>query len=266
MRTNPRPTVACIGAFYPPDYEPYLDTASEDRHRWRHAMSRLFDPLDVAIPQVPAADLLEIGAASGNYLLAMQRAGWRVTGVEFDAAAAATAAKRTGAIVRSGDLLAAAFPPASFDLICGWMVFEHLHDPVTAFRRSVSWLKPGGWLAFSVPDAGNWQFRRFGDAWFALQLPTHLYHFSEPVLRSILTSCGFESVSVRRQRTLMDVSMSVAYQIEDRGLMPGGQAQRFARSLGGRALARGLGVLAGPLALTGRLTVWARCPVRVAGQ
>ena len=260
MRTNPRPTIGCIGHYYPPEYEPYLDTASEERNRWRHLASRLLDSLDVAVPSIPPGDLLEIGAASGNYLLAMQRSGWRVTGVEFDVAAAATAARRTGARVLSGDLLGAVFPEQSFDLICGWMVFEHLHNPVSALRNSFGWLKPGGWMAFSVPDAGSWQFRVFRDAWFALQLPTHLYHFTRSTLREILRNCGFVNVLLQSQRTLFDVGMSCAYILEDRGVMRPGTGQRVARSTATRALARGGGVLAGPLGLTGRLTVWAQRP------
>ena len=258
MRTNPRPTFATIGLYYPQDYEPYIETASEDRHRRRHAVSRIVSSLDTAIPLLAPGRLLEIGSASGNYLVAMQRAGWHVTGVEFDPTAAATAARTTGADVRVGGVLDTDFPPASFDLVCGWMVFEHLHDPVSAFARVFEWLTPGGWLAFSVPDAGNWQLRTFGDAWFALQLPTHLYHFTKTTIRRVLSSRGYEAISIRSQRTLFDVAMSCAYRVEDAGLVAPGTGQRIARSTPSRALVRAGGILGGPLGLSGRMTVWAR--------
>jgi SAM-dependent methyltransferase len=222
--------------------------------------SQLLSALDVAIPPLSPGDLLEVGVASGNYLLAMQRSGWRVSGIELDPTAAATAARRTGASVRNGDLLSIGLAPESFDLICGWMVFEHLHDPVAALTRSFEWLRPGGWIAFSVPDAGSWQFAAFRDTWFALQLPTHLYHFSRATLRKILTSGGYDNVSIRSQRTLFDVAMSWAYQLEDRAPMFTGAGQGLARSTPVRALARAAGMVAGPLGLTGRLTVWAQRP------
>jgi len=262
MRTDPRPTLASIGRYYPAEYEPYLETASDERKRRRHAISRFLGSSDVAVPPVPVGDMLEIGAASGNYLLAMQRAGWRVEGVEFDARAAATAARRTGAPVQTGDLLAASYAPASFDLICGWMVFEHLHDPVSAFHRTFGWLRPGGWLAFSVPDAGSWQFRVFRDAWFALQLPTHMHHFTEPILKTILEACGYCSVTVKRQPTLFDVGMSVAYVLEERQIVRVGRGQQLARSLVGRTIARAAGAVTQPFGLGARMTVWARRPVR----
>src|SRR4029453_3766858 len=91
MRTNPRPTRRSIRRFYPEDYEPYRQTAREDsspirsflRHvcdparkpprgasaRIRSFLRQVCDPLDTAIPPVPTGRLLEIGSASGNYLL-----------------------------------------------------------------------------------------------------------------------------------------------------------------------------------------------------
>ena len=256
LRTNPRPALSSIGRYYPADYEPYIETASE-RPRWREALSRLFNPLDLAVPRMPPGDLLEIGAGAGNYLLTMQRRGWRVTGVEFDPRVAAVAAQRTGAVVHPGDLLSHTFPSHSFDLICGWMVFEHLHDPVSAFAHCFNWLKPGGWLCFSVPDAGSWQLRAFGDAWFPLQLPTHLYHFSRETLIEILSARGYRNATVRWQRTCFDVGMSLAYLLDD---LTGtsGVPQRVARSMPARVMARAAGAIAGPLKLTGRLTVAAQ--------
>jgi SAM-dependent methyltransferase len=264
MRTNPRPTFQSIGAFYPEDYGPYLETAAEETPGLRAFLRRIADPLDTAIPDVGTGRLLEIGAASGNYLARMQRLGWAVTGVETDAASAERAARRTGARVLQRDIASVVFERSEqFDLICAWMVFEHLHDPVVAFRRCLSWLKPGGWLAFSVPDCGNWQFRTFRTNWFALQLPTHLYHFSAPLLQEIVGSCGYEAVTIHWQRTLFDVTMSLALAAEaSAGARVGAHLRRAANSLPVRALARAGGILAAPFRSTGRLTVWARKPCR----
>ncbi len=257
MRTNPRPTIDSMAQYYPEEYEPYHLSALDEPDRWRR-MGRWLDPLDVATPPLTPGDLLEIGSASGNYMLDMQRRGWRVTGVEFDANAAATAARRTGSVVRTGDLLTIRFAPESFDLVCGWMVFEHVHDPVRALAMCREWLRPGGWIALSVPDAGSWQFHLFGHAWFALQVPTHLYHFTRQTLRATLLSAGYDRISIKNQRTLFDVAMSLAYVAGDWSDASAAPAQRAARSLASRAVARAAGTLAGPLRWTGRITAWAR--------
>src|SRR5262249_3790857 len=84
MRTNPRPTRRSIRLFYPEDYGPYVETAREHSSRMRSVLREICDPLDTAIPTVTTGRLLEIGAASGNYMVQMQRQGWEVTGIEVD--------------------------------------------------------------------------------------------------------------------------------------------------------------------------------------
>jgi len=257
MRTTPRPTRAQLGEYYPADYRPY---ASEVPGKWREAVRRLLgDPTPV--PPQGAGRLLEIGAASGTFLLQMQRRGWEVTGLEWDEAAAARAAMRTGARVAAGDVADAGFPPEAFDLVCAWMVLEHLEEPRRALERFWQWLRPGGWLAFSVPDAGGWQFRWFREDWYALDLPRHLHHFTVPLLGEWLTSIGYEPPVVRWLPTLADVPMSLAFRVESRlGSRMGRATRAVARSLPSRALSRVLGRPAAALRLTGGLTIWARKP------
>jgi SAM-dependent methyltransferase len=220
----------------------------------------LFDPLDVATPPVRPGALLELGSASGSFLAAMKGLGWEVTGVEPDSASAARAAATTGARVLCSGVEDVEFAPRSYDLICAWMTFEHLHDPVAAFRRCHGWLRQGGWLAFSVPDCGSWQFSLFRSQWFALQLPTHLHHFTSETLSTILRACGYINLRIFWQRRLSDVADSLAYVTESVWPQIGDRARRLAGSLPSRILSRAAGVVAAPVRLTGRLTVWAQTP------
>jgi len=259
MRTDPRPTAGSMGDYYPVDYGPYLQTAVSPSGWLRETLRRLADPFDTATPRVVPGHMLEIGTASGNFALEMRRRGWRVTGIELDPTSARRAQVRLESAVLCGDVLDMSLEAGQYDLICAWMTLEHLRNPVLALKKCHDWLRPGGWLAFSVPDCGGWQFRMFREDWFATQLPTHLYHFTPPLLRDMLDSCGYDNVAIRWQRTLFDVLMSVAYLVENRGGERLGRAARaLARSLAGRVTARGLGLLAAPFRLTGRLTVWAQ--------
>ena len=261
MRTDPRPTRASIGFYYPSDYAPYAQTDTETiaaPRRWGRSLS---DPLDLAIPGRPPGHLLEIGAASGSFLKRMQLEGWNVTGVEPDATSAARAAQRTGATVHQSTIDDVMFDDNTFDAICAWMTFEHVHDPAEGFARCLRWLKPGGWLAFSVPDAGSWQFRAFRGQWFCLQLPTHLHHFTAPMLRTMLGKTGYGDVQVFWQRTLVDVPLSLAFAAEHVVPSLGRQPRAVALTLPFRAASRALGIVGAPLRLTGRLTVWAQKPL-----
>jgi SAM-dependent methyltransferase len=260
MRTDPRPARDAMAQYYPSDYAPYIQTASSPG-RLRSLLRDVAGGADTPLPPITPGKMLEIGTASGNFLIDMQRRGWQVTGLEWDSSSAERAARRTGATVLAGDAATVQFPDEGFDLICGWMVFEHLEDPRAAMAQCLRWLRPGGWLAFSVPDCGSWQFRFFGSEWYALQLPTHLHHFTVPVLRRWLAALGYQSVSVRWQGTLLDVPLSVAYVMESRlGLRAGRFARTAAGSLPVRLVSRVIGRPASWLRLTGRISVWAQKP------
>jgi hypothetical protein len=49
-----------------------------------------------------------------------------------------------------------------------------------------------GLLLVAVPDACGLQARCFGNRWFHLDVPRHLYHFTNKSLRQLLESAGFE--------------------------------------------------------------------------
>src|SRR3546814_7293006 len=93
--------------------------------------------------------------------------------------------------VRNVSLEAAGDPQLPFDLIVGWMVLEHLHQPLDVLQKLRSWVRPDGWLVLSVPYAGGLELRLFGDLWYALQLPTHLHPFSPVTLTRMLTPPGW---------------------------------------------------------------------------
>jgi SAM-dependent methyltransferase len=258
MRTDPRPTLATIVRYYPSDYEPYRDTDPWWR-RYR-PLAALLDGGWTRLPARPPGRLLELGTSTGRYLQRMRQAGWTVEGVEFFEAAAREAAARTGAPVHAGDVLSALFARESFDAICAWMVIEHLHDPVTALRRTFDWLAPGGWLALSVPDAGSWMRRVFGDAWYGLDVPRHLYHFSVPTLTMVLRDCGYRDIRITRPRTTGDLWHSAIARANDRGWIARATGERLTASLPVRAMTTGAGLLAGPLRISSCLIVTARKP------
>src|SRR3546814_4428524 len=84
----------------------------------------------------------------------MARACWEVEGIE-PSAHAAHQAMEAGYKVRNVSLEAAGDPQLPFDLIVGWMVLEHLHQPLDVLQKLRSWVRPDGWLVLSVPDAGG---------------------------------------------------------------------------------------------------------------
>lgn len=268
MRTNPRPTSVSIALCYPSDYAPFQSTrvvsslsgpSNAAKRPWLKSM--LESALDTdtrKIPPRPPGRMLEIGCASGAFLHRMAESGWQVEGLEFSATAAA-AARSLGYPVRTGTVETAPHPQERYDLIVAWHVFEHLRDPVGALGKFRDWSKDGGWLALSMPDAGSWEFRAFGERWYALQVPTHLYHYTPETLRKVLERGGWRSERLFWHQNPNNLLQSLRYCCIDRGWsgmekylceIIKGKRHRISRLL--------LAKLLGALHASGRMTVWAR--------
>lgn len=140
-------------------------------------------------PWIGAGRLLDVGCATGRFLQQMAAVGWRVSGIELDAEAAAKARMVT-ADVRLGDPADLSLPRASFDLITAFHVVEHLPDPCRAVGNMLEWLSPGGLLVIEVPNVGGWGGALFGRHWSGLDFPRHLTHFTPATMRALVEQCG----------------------------------------------------------------------------
>ncbi|BCO09769.1 hypothetical protein GF1_21450 [Desulfolithobacter dissulfuricans] len=268
MRTNPRPAPEAIGFYYPDDYGPYAGTrvrpeapgrSSVIKRLLRPVVSALVDYKTTALPPIPAGNMLELGCASGSFMHRMAQQGWRVEGIEFSRKAAMAAAQ-LGYHVHAGPLETAPAPGQLFDLVVGWMVAEHLHDPVGGLKKLREWTRPGGWLVLSVPNAGALEFKIFKEKWYALQLPTHLYHYTPRTIRLVLQTSGWSPVKIHHQRVLSNLFPSAGYVLRDRGYeRVGAKLIGFPENAGRwHQVLYPLAWFLSQLGQTGRMTVWAR--------
>ena len=268
MRTNPRPTPDAIGSYYPDDYGPYLGTQVRQAEPKRiSGIKKLLKPLvkrvvnfnTQRLPSLAPGQMLEIGCASGAFLHQMAGQGWQVQGIEFSGKAAQAAAQ-LGYRVHAGPLETAPQPDEPVDLIVGWMVLEHLHDPIGGLQKLRKWAKPGAWLALSVPNAGSLEFRLFKDKWYALQLPTHFHHFTPATLEKVLSASGWKLEKVHHQRVLSNLIASMGYVLRCKGYAKLGQKLINFPERAGRLpyVLYPLAWLLSVFGQTGRMTVWAR--------
>lgn len=245
MFMNPRPIAECLGLCYPPHYGPHRrseqrapvqpaadqDAADQDaatrntarpvpwylrylplryvpglRAFYYWLMDDRSQPLlsRASLPDTATPRALEIGCATGGYLRRLVAAGWRVQGIEPGPEPAA-AARAAGFDVDTGVLETTRLDDRSFDAAAAWMVIEHVPDPRATLTRLSRVLKPGGQLLISIPNAGCWEPAIFGRHWYVWELPRHLHHFTPVSIRRLLTECGFESIEVIHQRTLLNV-------------------------------------------------------------
>lgn len=217
MFTTPRPAVAALGEYYPSDYKPYANIPVHKKpglfHRLLsdafHVYMRSHDVLDVVRSE--GSRLLELGCASGTYLHAQRKYSLQLFGVEFAEQPATFAREQLGLNVFHGQLEEAHFADDFFDGVVAWMVMEHLPDPRQTLREIHRVLKPGGTFAFSIPNAGSWEFAVFRQYWYALDVPRHLSHFSRDSITRLLESERFHVRSVYYQINGDNIVASLGY-------------------------------------------------------
>jgi len=194
-------------------------------------------------PWTGAGRLLDVGCATGKYLALMKAVGWRVAGIEIDAAAAAKARAVTSEIFE-GDPVDAPFAPGSFDVITSFHVVEHLPRPRVALARMLEWLAPGGVIVIEVPNAGGVGAHLFGRYWSGLDFPRHLVHFTPATMRAMVERAGGRVVAARHRTKPRWLTRSLRHWLRDRR----GPASRLALAaldsrLGGGAAKLGLEVV-----------------------
>jgi SAM-dependent methyltransferase len=245
---NPRPVRESLADCYPPDYSPHVPTAQNATDpapgaaprpwylrwlplRYIPGLKRLYNwllddrsqPVPSAAKHRAAVDMpadaplraLEIGCATGRYLKRLETVGWQVQGVELSswAAARATAA---GLPVHCGMLQTLPDDGCPYDLAAAWHVLEHVPDVRGTLQELLRRLRPGGQLLISIPNAGCWEPRFFGSAWYLWELPRHLHAFTPRSITRLLSECGFVDIRVQHQRTLLNVFGSLGIALLNR--------------------------------------------------
>jgi len=171
------------------------------------------------LPKVKSGNrLLDMGCGNGAFLLRARKAGWIVTGVDFDSKAVDVARSR-GLDVRLGGIEELDLEDEQFDVITLSHVIEHVHHPVEVLQACYKLLKKGGFLWVETPNIKSEGHRIFGANWFHLDPPRHLMIFNLDSLSNALSDVGFYNLEVQPYRPLCADSFSASKAIVD-GLDP----------------------------------------------
>ena len=152
-----------------------------------------FEQLKPFLP--PTGSLLEIGSYCGLFLKQAKLAGWHCTGIEPSQWAASYALQSDPdlRIINAPFEVAKSSLTKPFDAIVSWDVIEHVTDPSNFIRDASALLKPGGIFAFSTMDIDSRFAKLLGKHWpWIMQM--HLYYFTVPVLKDMLTKQGLELI------------------------------------------------------------------------
>ena len=199
MYLNPRPNPEGLAAYYPQDYEAHIGTQKQ-RLSWLRRLDYEYGihKRHRAITRyTEIGHMLDVGCGSGAFLDGMRERGWSVAGIEPSARAATYARHELGLRIQNTPLEDAELVPAAFDLVTMWNVLEHLSNPQESLRRLGAALRPGGLLAFAVPNLHSLDRILFKQYWAGYDLPRHLYTFPFDVLEKMVRAAGFEVLDRR---------------------------------------------------------------------
>jgi SAM-dependent methyltransferase len=214
----PYPRASELSAFYPPVYTFQPDAGQ--RGMLKRILARLqylffFRPQYAAqVRQVlrgigwrgqPDQQLLDVGCGRGLRLLAFQKRGFRVQGMDFQPEVVEYLRQELGIPALCTDVggLSDAYPLRAFDLVTAFHVVEHVPDVDLMLRNCFGLLKPGGWFAAAVPLIDSVQARVLRSRWVAVtEAPRHLTLPTAAGLRIACRRVGFDRVEFRPDATL----------------------------------------------------------------
>jgi SAM-dependent methyltransferase len=218
-RTFPVVRADELGWFYPESYKAYsfprtafarlLATAL---YRWQYHRALGRAPLSILRRQSPGR-LLDVGAGRGDLGVILSGRGWQVTGLEPSPEACEEGRRRgvemvPGTLTSAGEAL-----ETGYDVVVFQHALEHVVAPSDDLEQALELLRPGGSILILVPNFGSRQSKRFGNAWFHLDLPRHRSHFTAAGLERLLRRVGFEQVQLFTSTTADGLPNSIQYEL-----------------------------------------------------
>jgi SAM-dependent methyltransferase len=193
---NPRPSIAEMKQLYD-GQETKIDVRA-------HLYGRDFKTiqaracLELIQRYAPRGRLLEIGSAAGWFLWEAQKRGYSVQGLDLTQRFVEFSERVLGVPSFEGTLQSAPFAPGSFDVIYLRNVMSHLAYPRAELATMARLLAPGGHLVLETGNVAELAPEAAGE----LELPDHLYHFSEANLRALLGAAGLSWLETHRYMLL----------------------------------------------------------------
>ena len=201
--TNPRPTRKTMDEHYPSEF---FGTFQEETqyHAKRYAREAALVQRYV---KRPAGRLLDVGCAGGDFARVMAGLGWTVEGVET----ASNAPAMNDFPVYRCEFSDIPVDTPTYDVVTAWAVIEHVHDPMSYFKKARQVLKPGGFFVLLVTNFSSVSSRCL----FREDVPRHLYFFTEPCMKRYFEMVNLEFVDSRYHKDIyaMEPSHWLRYQL-----------------------------------------------------
>jgi len=138
---------------------------------------------------------LDVGYGEGGLLNIAQHHGWSCYGTELSPQALGYGQERGWTVTNIED--DPRFPNGGFDVVTMIEFLKHAPAPEQFLRAAARWLRPGGLLYITTPNAESLNRRLLGLQWSVFSPPEHVTMWTGFGLRLALTRTGFETRRIR---------------------------------------------------------------------
>lgn len=132
--------------------------------------------------------LLDVGAGTGDFLLAARRRGWETTGVEPNHDARMRAREKKIELLSNTETLV----DNKYQVVTLWHVLEHIPDLESQIIRLKAYLEDEGTLVIAVPNFKSYDAEHYKEFWAGYDVPRHLWHFSRTSIEKLFAKYGME--------------------------------------------------------------------------
>jgi len=199
---HPRPEVGKLAGIYRKT-SGYFATARDDLSKTSKSPALHLQEI-LSAYGIKTGRFLDVGCSTGALIYHMRRLGWSVAGNEINPDAAGVA-RQNNLDVQPEELEGCSFPEGGFDVIHMGDVVEHLSSPRQTLSAAHRLLRKGGLIVIKTPNAKSGfavcsmllsKATRF--PWPHSEAPYHLHEFCPEALSRLVSSVGFEVLSVKR--------------------------------------------------------------------
>lgn len=146
--------------------------------------------------------LLDVGCARGHLSAVLASQGWRVTGIEYDAADAAIARDKGIDVIVGTAEDAMGTMNEKFDVIVFADVLEHFVHPEDVLSQARALLVPGGRIVISIPNVAHLSVRlqllmgSFTYTDRGILDRTHLHFYTKKTLKKMIVGAGLDTIYI----------------------------------------------------------------------
>lgn len=136
--------------------------------------------------------IIDIGAGVTTFVQEMKQNKWDVYAQEISKQQSKIISKLLGKDkVFNGDFEKMRLPKDHFNVATMWHVLEHVKEPQQTMKQMHKILKRKGKIFIEVPNVDSINWTLFKDSYNLLDVPVHLFYFSETGLKKLFEQNGF---------------------------------------------------------------------------